>query len=107
MWDELTGETERQTAESNLKQRNWDEPICKAKFETLSEVSNQVERASLLVEAECESGMWLQAIPVTSLGTQLDADTLAVSVAFRIGVPVCEPHVCRCGVNFNTLGLHN
>ena len=34
-------------------------------------------------------------------------DTLTVLVALKIGAPVCEPHVCRCGANFNTLGLHN
>ena len=51
--------------------------------------------------------MWLQAIPVPSLGTQLDADTLTASVALRIGAPVCEPNVCRSGANVNTLGLQN
>ena len=107
VWDELSGGSERPTAESSLKQRNWDEPICKTKFETLLEESNQVERARLLAAAESESGMWLQAIPVPSLGTQLDPDTLTVSVALRIGAPVCEPHVCRCGANVNTLGLHS
>ena len=70
------------------------------------EESNQVERASLLAAAESESGMWLQAIPVPSLGTHLVADTLTAAVALRIRAPVCEPHVCRCGPNFNTLGLH-
>ena len=106
LWDELSGGSERPTAESSVKQRSWDEPICKTKFETLLEQSNQVERARLLAAAESETGMWLQAIPVPSLGTQLDPDTLTVSVALRIGAPVCEPHVCRCGSNVNTLVLH-
>ena len=57
MWDELSGETERPTAESSLKQRSWDAPICKAKFETLSKDSNLVERAGLLAAAESESDM--------------------------------------------------
>ena len=76
-------------------------------FETLLEQSNQVERAKLLASAESESGMWLQAIQVQSLGTQLDTYTLRVSVVLRIGATVCEPLVCRCGANVNTLGLHN
>ena len=104
---ELIGGIERQTAESCLKQRSWDEPISKAKFETILEQSNQVERARLLAEAESGSDRWLQAIPLRSLGTQLHADTLTVLVALRIGVSVCEPHVCRCGANVSTLGLHN
>ena len=76
-------------------------------FETLLEQSNQVERARLLAAGESESGIWLQAIPVSSLGTQLDADTLTLSVALRIEALVCEPHVCRFGANVITLGLHN
>ena len=35
LWDELKGGTERPTAEPSLKQKSWDEPICKVKFETL------------------------------------------------------------------------
>ena len=41
------------------------------------------------------------------IGIQLDADTLTVAAALRIGARVCEPHACRCGAKFNTLGLHN
>ena len=76
--------------------------MCKAKFETLLEESNKVETARLLAAAESESAMWLQAIPVPSLGTQQDADTLTVSVALWFGGPVCELQVCRCGANVNT-----
>ena len=107
MWDELGGGTERPAAGSSLKQRCWGKPICKAKFETLLEESNQVERTRLQAAAGSESGMWLQAIPVPSLGTQLDPNTMTVSVALRFGAPVCEPHVCRCGANFDTLSFHN
>ena len=52
-----------------------------------------MERARLLAAAESESGLWLQANPAPSLGTQLDADTLKVAVALRIGAPVCD-HGC-------------
>ena len=88
LWDELRGGTERPTAESSLKQRTWDEPVCKANLESLIEESSQVERARLLAAAESELGMWLHAISVASLGTQLDAITLTVSLALRIGAPV-------------------
>ena len=54
--DELSGGTERQTAESSLKQRDWDEPRCKAKFETFLEESNQVGKLRLLAAAESGSG---------------------------------------------------
>ena len=65
-----------------------------------------MEKARFLAVAESESGIWIQEIPVPSLETQLDADTFTVAVALRIRSPVCEPHVCRCGANVNTLSLH-
>ena len=61
--------------------------------EKKSEEFNQLERARFLATAEFESGMLLQVIPVSSLGTQLDADTLPVGVALTIGAPVCKPHI--------------
>ena len=57
-----------------------------------------IEEFSQVVR-ETLSGMSLQAIPVPSLGTQLDADTLTVAVALRIVAPVCELRACRCGAN--------
>ena len=32
---------------------------------------------------------------------------MTMSVALRIGAPICEPQICRCGANVITLGLHN
>ena len=49
-------------------------------------------KKKMLAASESESGIWLQVIPVHSPGTQLDADTLTVAVAFCIGAPVCEPN---------------
>ena len=57
LWDEFSGGTKRPTAESGIKQRSWDEPISRAKFVTLLEESNQVERARLLAATESELGM--------------------------------------------------
>ena len=78
------GGTDRPTAEFSLKQRSWDKPVCKAKFKTHLEESNLIERARWPATAESESGIRLQAIPVPSLGTQLDIDTFTVAVALRI-----------------------
>ena len=61
----------------------------------------------MLAAAESESGIRFQVISVPSLETQLEAETLTGLVALRIGAQVCEPHVCRCRANVNTLGLHN
>ena len=45
-----------------------------------------------------KSGAWLNAIPCASLGTLLDNESLRIGVAVRLGLCVCSPHKCRCGV---------
>uniref|UniRef100_A0A1X7TN01 Uncharacterized protein n=1 Tax=Amphimedon queenslandica TaxID=400682 RepID=A0A1X7TN01_AMPQE len=54
-----------------------------------------------------ESGAWLQALPVFSLGLRLDDTTVHIGVALRLGLSVCVPHTCRlCGASVDSLGLH-
>lgn len=43
------------------------------------------------------SGAWLQADPFPPLGTMLNRNTLPVSVALRLGLPMCHEHQCQCG----------
>ena len=45
-------------------------------------------------------------MPSAPLGLHLDPDTVRISVALRLGVPVCEPHRCRCGQFVTSLGHH-
>jgi hypothetical protein len=54
-----------------------------------------------------ESGAWLNAPPVSSLGLRLDDDSITISVGLRLGVPICRPHMCRqCGTHVDKYGLH-
>ena len=66
----------------------------------------QVSRARLLATAQIESGAWLNALPVSSLGTLLDSESFRVAIAFRVGADVCIPHSCRCGGRMDSRGLH-
>lgn len=70
------------------------------------ENANQVSRARLLAASSEESGQWLHAIPVPSLGTLLDPETLRIAIALRLGSVVCEPHPCRCGAIVDAHGHH-
>ena len=87
-------------------QRAWDSWASKQNYEALLSQSNQVHRARLLAAASPHTGAWLQAAPVPALGLHLDADTIRVAVALRIGAPVVIPHPCRCGSRIDRLGHH-
>ena len=67
-----------QLPESKASQNSWDSPLMEISRENLLLVADQVSRARLLAAARKESGAWLNALPVPSLGTQLDPETLRV-----------------------------
>jgi hypothetical protein len=57
----------------------------------LSGAPDQVSKVRQL--AAPHSGSFLRARPYSSLGTRLDDSSLRISVAFRLGAPVCAPKV--------------
>ena len=88
------------------RQRTWDGPLVQASFDGLLERADQISRARLLAASSRESGLWLHALPVPSLGTLLDPESFRVAVALRVGAEVCVPHSCRCGREMDARGLH-
>ena len=53
-----------------------------------------------------ESGEWLNALPVPSLGLRLDDKVVHIAAGLRLGVPLCRPHPCsQCGGHVDTHGL--
>ena len=68
--------------------------------------ADQVDRARLLAAGCRESGVWLGAVPVSSLGTEVDPEVLRIGIALRLGAKVCEGHRCRCGCNIDEKGYH-
>ena len=48
-------------------------------------VADKVSRARLLATAQKESWAWLNALPVSSLGTLLDSERFRVAIAPRVG----------------------
>ena len=64
-------------------------------------------RARLLGASSKESGAWLNAPPVSSLGLRLDNDTITIAVSLRLGVALCRPHPCKqCGSPVDEFALH-
>ena len=88
------------------RQKAWDLPIVERNWENMLRVADQVCRARLLATAQRESGAWLNALPVSSLGTLLDSESFRVAIALRVGADVCIPHSCRCGGRMDSRGLH-
>ncbi|KAL3613036.1 hypothetical protein CASFOL_043125 [Castilleja foliolosa] len=92
--------------EAAHSQRSWDDVASKSVLEGLLSSAVGEEQASLRAVSCLESGAWLHALPSPHLGTLLDADSLRVAVALRLGCKVCEPHPCICGQLVGESGGH-
>ena len=68
--------------------------------------ADQRSRARFLATSQKESVAWLNALPVSSLGTLLDSESFRVVIVLRVGADVCIPHSCRCGGRMDSRGLH-
>ena len=88
------------------RQKAWDLPIVERNWDTHVACADQVCRTRLLATAQRESGAWLNALPVSSLGTLLDSESFRVAIALRVGADVCIPHSCHCGGRMDSRGLH-
>ena len=64
-------------------------------------------QARLLAATSKESGAWLNVLPVSSLGLRMDDESIRVGVGLRLGVPLCQPHLChQCGAEVDHLATH-
>ena len=54
-----------------------------------------------------DSGAWLQALPVSSLGLRLDDNSLCIAVGLYLGTPLGKSHQCQnCGTEVDVMGQH-
>ena len=74
----------------------------------LSNCNDEVSRACLLTVCSSQSGAWLSALPVSSLGLQMSNDTIWIAISLRVGAAICQPHSCVfCGRGVDQLGHHD
>ena len=72
--------------ELSPRQISWDTPLNQAaNNQLLSDAQSEASQARLLAAAWKESGAWLNAIPVTSLGLKMEDKVLRIVVELRIG----------------------
>ena len=92
---------------ASCAQRKWDAPRIEATFNSLLESANQLSQACLLAVSRPESGAWLNALPLSSVGLRMDDDVIRIAVGLRLGLPLCRPHECsNCGAQIEEFGTH-
>ena len=95
------------TDTSASKQSSWDAPCVAAdKSALLAHATDSHHRARLLAVTAPHAGDWLHALPISSCGLRLDDETIRVAVGLRLGLNLCEPHRCPCGLQVDSRGTH-
>ena len=56
--------------------------------------------------ASAEAGAWLNVLPVPSLGTKLDDESMHIALGLRLGAAIAVKHTCVCGATVDTYGTH-
>ena len=69
-------------------------------------INNTVERARLLAVGEWELGLWLQALPSSTIGAMMDDASFRLAASLCLGAPYVAPHRCHCGEAVDSLGHH-
>jgi len=89
------------------KQAEWlRRMINRDKDKIVSELVTERDLATFKAAESPHSGDWLTTLPISSCGLRLEDDAVRVAVALRLGLDVCLPHACRCGVLVDSFGSH-
>ena len=92
--------------ENKFLQSQWDKPMYENRFLQLFQSSSEVEKARLLSISAEKSSVWIDAIPIPSLGLHLDPMSLKIACGLHLGSTLCHPHQCICGVMVDSTGRH-
>ena len=68
--------------------------------------NSDVDHARLKAAAAPDSGDWLHAAPIASVGLKLTDEEIRISIAQRLGVWTWSSHICICGKLVDARGLH-
>ena len=73
----------------------------------LARCVDQTSRSCILGASTCESGAWLNALPISSLGLYMSDDAVRMAIGLRFGAPICLPHPCSsCSHPLDEFGHH-
>ena len=69
--------------------------------------ANDLAKVRVLALSCPESGAWLNALPLSSIGLRMDDDVNRIAVGLRLGLALCHLHSCSdCGAEVNEAGIH-
>ena len=51
------------------------------------------------------SGDWLLVPPITAVGLRMMNKTIRIATGMRLGITICEPHLCPCGKQVESRGF--
>ena len=90
------------------RQKAWDTLRASALADSLLlNAADPRSHARLLASTAKESGAWLNALPIASLGLRMDNDTIRIATGLRLGAPLCRPHSSHhCGDEVDSLATH-
>ena len=93
---------------ARCRQKVWDTIKAKILADALLDgARDSRERARLLASRARESGVWLNVLPISSLGLRMDDSTIRVAVGLRLGAHLCRPHTCRqCNAEVDSVATH-
>ena len=92
---------------NQLFQSEWDKPLYLKRHKDIVDATTSIiEKSRILGIAAEHASDWLHAIPISSLGLKFADSELRVICATRLGSPLCQPHICSCGVDVDPLGRH-
>lgn len=87
-------------------QNKWDEINTNRVCDNLLIVLINEHKSRFLALQEKESNYWLHAYPSPNLGTFMDNSTFKIATALRLGIKICQIHMCRCGNATDRFGHH-
>ena len=108
LWSRNVPDVHPPSGDNATRQKAWDTPGVELASRRLLEGAQDCQDRARLLAASCgESGAWLNALPLSSVGLRLDDDSLRIAVGLRLGTPLCGPHqCCNCGEEVDITGRH-
>ena len=93
--------------ETITAQKVWDRPLIEKDIsEVWASATDPLNRARLGAVTSAHAGDWMAAFPIASCGLCLTDEAVRVAIGLRLGLDLCEPHQCQCGVTTDKGGHH-